>query len=136
MRFTPDNVTHLAPNEIFVFGSNEAGIHGAGAARLAFKKFGAVWGVGVGHEGQTYAIPTKDFNIKSLDIAIIEKYVNKFIKDAISMPEFTFLVTKIGCGLAGFSVSQIAPMFKDIPKNVILPEDFFTELSVININNL
>jgi hypothetical protein len=72
MRFTPNNISHLEDNEVFVFGSNEAGIHGAGAARLAFEKFGAVWKIGVGHEGKTYAIPTKDYVIKTLDLIEIK----------------------------------------------------------------
>jgi len=124
MRFTPDKVSHLEDGEIFVFGSNESGIHGAGAAKLAFDKFGAIWGVGVGHEGKTYAIPTKDFNIKTLDLVEIQDYVKEFLEYADKNPDFTFLVTKIGCGLASYQEIDIAPLFKGYPLNVILPKRF------------
>jgi hypothetical protein len=125
MRFTPNNITDLAPNEIFVFGSNEAGIHGAGAAKLAFKKFGAVWKIGVGHQGRSYAIPTKDYNIKTLDLVEINDYVTEFLEYAKNNTDFTFLVTEIGCGLAGYKPSDISPMFSDKTENVIIPEKFY-----------
>jgi hypothetical protein len=126
MRFTPNNISHLEDNEVFVFGSNEAGIHGAGAARLAFEKFGAVWKIGVGHEGKTYAIPTKDYVIKTLDLIEIKDYVNEFLIYAEKNPDFTFLVTKIGCGLASYKEEDIAPLFKKAinKDNVILPKEF------------
>ena len=124
MRYTPNNINHLEANEIFVFGSNESGIHGAGAARLAFEKFGAVWKIGVGHEGRTYAIPTKDYDIKTLDLIEIKDYVNEFLMYAEKNPDFTFLVTKIGCGLASYKEEDIAPLFKGYPLNVVLPEKF------------
>jgi len=124
MRFTPEKITHLENGEIFVFGSNEAGIHGAGAAKLAFDKFGAVWGVGVGHEGKTYAIPTKDRNIKTMYLDVIYSYVKSFLKYAEENPNFTFLVTEIGCGLAGYNPKDIAPMFRFYPLNVVLPKRF------------
>lgn len=123
-RYTPEDIKFLAPNEIFVFGSNLAGIHGAGAARLAFDKFGAVWGVGIGHEGRSYALPTKDKNIETLTLQNIRSYVSDFLEYAEDHPEFTFLVTKIGCGLAGWRVQDIAPMFNNASSNVILPKDF------------
>ena len=125
MRFTPDNITSLKPYEIFVFGSNEAGIHGAGAARVANKLFGAKIGVGVGRTGQTYAIPTKDHSIRTLDLDSIKKYVDEFIEEAHNFPYLTFLVTQIGCGLAGHSPKDIAPMFSNVPSNVIIPEEFY-----------
>jgi len=124
MRYTPSNIDHLEDGEIFVFGSNESGIHGAGAAKLAFDKFGAVWKVGVGHEGKTYAIPTKDYVIKTLDLEEINDYVKEFLIYAEKNPDFTFLVTKIGCGLASYKEVDIAPMFRGYPLNVILPESF------------
>jgi hypothetical protein len=124
MRYTPSNIDHLEDGEIFVFGSNESGIHGAGAAKLAFDKFGAVWKVGVGHEGKTYAIPTKDYVIKTLDLEEINDYVKEFLIYAEKNPDFTFLVTEIGCGLAGYTPKDIAPMFRGYPLNVILPESF------------
>lgn len=124
MRYTPENISHLENKEIFVFGSNQAGIHGAGAAKLAFDKFGAVWLKGVGHEGKTYAIPTKDYGIKTLSLDKIGEYVKEFMEYADKNPDFTFLVTEIGCGLAGYTPKEIAPLFKGYPLNVVLPKNF------------
>jgi hypothetical protein len=121
---TSNNISDLKPNEIFVFGSNEAGIHGAGAARLAYEKFGAVWGKGFGLYGQTYAIPTKDKRIETLPLQRIKQYVDTFLFFAKVNPQYTFLVTKIGCGLAGYKPEQIGPFFKNNPPNVILPKEF------------
>lgn len=120
-RFTPERITHLAGNEIFVFGSNLAGFHGSGAARLAYNCFGAVWGQGVGLQGRSYAIPTMHGGVET-----IKPYVDGFIEFAKRHPEFTFLVTKIGCGIAGFSDIDIAPLFAASIKveNVILPKSF------------
>ena len=103
---TPDYITRLEPNEIFVFGSNLAGFHGGGAARIAYEQFGAEWGVGVGRTGQCYAIPTMQGGVET-----IRPYVNEFIRYAEQHPELTFLVTRIGCGIAGFTDEQIAPLF-------------------------
>lgn len=118
-------IKNLKENEIFVFGSNEAGRHGAGAAKTALK-WGAKYGVGVGHRGSTYAIPTKDRQIKTLSLDIIQKYVNAFIKYAEMSPEKIFLVTEIGCGLAGYNPCDIAPLFKNANniENIILPKSF------------
>jgi hypothetical protein len=124
MRYTPSNIDHLENEEIFVFGSNEAGIHGAGAAKLAFDKFGAVWGIGVGHQGKTYAIPTKDYKIKTLDLVEIQDYVKEFLVYADNNSDYTFLLTEIGCGLAGYTPKEIAPMFRGYPLNVVLPKSF------------
>jgi hypothetical protein len=121
---TPENIATLAPNEIFVFGSNLAGIHGAGAARVAVEKFGAVYGHGEGPQGRCWAIPTKDRNIKTLPLDRIAGFVARFLEAARKTPELTFLVTKIGCGLAGYEPRDIAPMFRDAPANVILPIEF------------
>jgi hypothetical protein len=123
-RFTPNSLYELNENEIFVFGSNEAGIHGAGAAKLAYLKFGATYGVGYGLMGQSFAIPTKNKKIKTLPLDTIEKYIIMFLEEAKTMPDLTFLVTKIGCGLAGYKENQIKPFFKNIPDNVILPKGF------------
>lgn len=120
-RYTPEMITRLVGNEIFVFGSNLAGLHGGGAARLAYNRFGAVWGQGVGLQGQCYAIPTMHGGVEA-----IKPYVEDFIEFAFSHPEYTFLVTKIGCGIAAFTVYEIAPLFTraiDL-ENVILPEEF------------
>lgn len=120
-RFTPERISELAENEIFVFGSNLAGAHGGGAARLAYRKFGAVWGKGVGLHGRTYAIPTMQGGVKT-----IKPYVDEFIRFAIERPWLTFLVTRIGCGIAGFQDRDIAPLFKAAinVENIILPKGF------------
>ena len=124
MKYTPENITELKPNEVFVFGSNLAGIHGAGAARFAHKVFGAEFGVGIGMTGKCYALPTKDRDIWTLPLNRIEEYVIDFLDYAKENLDKTFLVTQIGCGLAGFAPEDIAPMFKVHPKNVILPKEF------------
>ena len=119
--FTPEWITDLKPNEIFVFGSNLAGMHGGGAARVAMNRFGAIWGQGVGLQGQSYAIPTMQGGVDT-----IRPYVDEFIGFAKAHPEYTFLVTPIGCGIAGFTHESIAPLFSpalDIP-NILLPESF------------
>lgn len=118
-RTTPDFITSLEPNEIFVFGSNLAGMHGGGAAYLAYRKFGAIMGQGVGLQGQSYGIPTMQGGPET-----IRPYVDEFIQFAQNHPELTFLVTRIGCGIAGFRDSDIAPLFAaahDVP-NIVLPE--------------
>lgn len=116
-------ITKLQKDEVFVFGSNLAGRHGKGAALQAVK-WGAKYGQGQGRHGATYAIPTKDRNIKTLPLSFIAIHVTAFLKYAALHPELRFLVTEIGCGLAGYSSSQIAPMFIGAPSNVILPEAF------------
>ena len=121
--FTPDRISELKENEIFVFGSNLAGFHGGGAARVAYKKFGAVWGQGVGLQGQSYAIPTMQGGTET-----IKPYVDEFIEFAKAHPEYKVLVTLIGCGIAGFLPSDIAPLFKDAMdvENIILPRGFIS----------
>lgn len=111
-------INTLRPEEIFVFGSNEAGIHGSGAAKLARDKFHAVLGEGDGFTGWCYGIPTKDRNIETLPLTKIQFYVNNFINTAMDS-SYTFLVTQIGCGLAGYTPANIAPLFKDAPSNCI-----------------
>ena len=120
-RFTPDFIQRLNPNEIFVFGSNLGGIHGGGAARIAAQKFGAVFGQGVGLQGQSYAIPTMQGGPET-----IAPYVDEFIDFAKENPEMTFFVTRIGCGIAGFKDAEIAPLFKNAlgVDNIILPRVF------------
>ena len=123
--FTPSMITRLNENEIFVFGSNLAGAHGGGAARIAYERFGAVWGEGVGLHGQTYAIPTMQGGVET-----IKPYVDEFISFAREHGEYTFLVTRIGCGIAGFRDEEIAPLFAkalDI-ENIILPRQFVNSL--------
>lgn len=109
-------------NSIFVFGSNLAGRHGAGAALFARKKHGAIYGQGEGRQGNSYAIPTKASPYVRLSLSGIEWYVNRFIQYAIDHPEETFEVTKIGCGLAGYKEENIVPMFANAPENCILPD--------------
>lgn len=103
--------------EIFVFGSNLAGIHGAGAAYAALGYYGAKMYKGTGLSGQSFAIPTKDERIVTLPLGIIEEYVNEFHIYVKSNPNMEFFITRVGCGLAGYSDEQIAPMFKDFPDN-------------------
>jgi hypothetical protein len=117
-------ITKLKDNEIFVFGSNLSGIHGAGAAREAMLNYEAQWGVGVGFTGKTYAIPTKDEEIFTLELEEIQPYVRAFKAAANMLPKTTFLVTKIGCGLAGYTDADIAPMFQDSPLNCVFHEDW------------
>lgn len=130
LKFTPENIRHLESNQIFVYGANEAGIHGAGAAKLALK-WGAKMGW-IGLQGQTYGIPTKDWNIRTLPLDKIQIYVNDFLSVAFSHTEYEFLVSKIGCGLAGYQVKDIAPLFSTVKtgvfQNVILPEEFYKHI--------
>ena len=124
--FTPEWITDLKDNEVFVFGSNLDGFHGGGAARVAHQRFGAVWGQGVGLQGQSYAIPTMQGGVET-----IKPYVDEFIEFAKGHPELTFLVTPIGCGIAGFTTDEIAPLFLpalDID-NILLPKPFVTALN-------
>lgn len=125
-RVSEGKIYQLYDNEIFVFGSNEAGIHGAGAAHQAYFMFGAEYGKGEGLYGQSYAIPTKDYNIGKLPLHRICDYVHKFIDFAHQNVQYDFLVTEIGCGLAGNKVEDIAPMFKPALEleNVFLPRRF------------
>ncbi|MDZ5448926.1 A1S_2505 family phage non-structural protein [Labrys sedimenti] len=110
--------------EIFVFGSNLRGAHGKGAALHARQHHGAIYGQGEGLQGNSYAIPTKDEWIRSLNLYQIELGVVRFKDFATSYPELTFRLTPIGCGLAGYKPEQIAPMFKGAPSNVIIPDEF------------
>ena len=124
-RITPEHISSLGQNEIFVFGSNLQGMHGGGAARIAVQQFGAIMGQGVGLQGQSYAIPTMQGGVNT-----IAPYVDEFIAFAKQHPELTFMVTRIGCGIAGFTPRQIAPLFTgavDAP-NIHLPQDFWVEL--------
>ena len=110
--------------DIFVFGSNLSGRHGKGAALFAKKYHGAVYGQGVGLQGNSYAIPTKDNKIKTLPLAEIKKYVDIFIQFAQDNPDLRFILTNFGCGLAGYKNYEIAWMLKDVPPNVILTKEF------------
>ena len=117
--FTPERITELKENEVFVFGSNLRGMHGGGAAYVAYRKFGAIMGQGVGLQGQSYAIPTMQGGVET-----IRPYVDEFMAFAKEHPELTFLVTRIGCGIAGFDDDEISPLFEQAHNidNIILPE--------------
>lgn len=111
---------------IFVFGSNLAGRHGKGAALYAYQHYGAKYGVGVGRTGNSYAIPTKDKQLHTLPLHSINEYVNQFLDYARTHPLLTFRVTRIGCGLAGYSDEKISPMFKNAPENCNLPDGWYS----------
>ncbi len=117
---------------IFVFGSNLAGRHGKGAALFARQKYGAIYGQGEGIQGCSYGIPTKDENLRSLSLARVVCGVNVFKQFAVENHHLTFILTPIGCGLAGFTVEQIAPLFDDAPENVVLPVEFKRVLELTN----
>lgn len=125
-RVTPDNITELKADEIFVFGSNAQGMHSSGASELAMKKFGAIWGQGEGAQGRCYAIPTTE------GPGYMAEAVSRFAAYAGKHPEQRFLVTRVGCGFAGYSAGQVAPMFKACIKleNVSLPADFWQALGL------
>ena len=128
-RFSPERIESLRADEIFVSGSNRQGWHCGGAAAYARQRFGAVWGEGIGRTGQCYAIPTMDGSVEK-----IRPYVEEFIVYAEAHPELTFLVTEIGCGIAGYTVTQIAPLFSaalDLP-NVLLSQRFVEYLQQAN----
>ena len=124
-RVTPNRINSLGRNEIFVFGSNLQGMHAGGAARAAVERFGAIMGQGVGLQGQSYAIPTMQGGVNT-----IKPYVDEFIRFADCHPEMTFLVTRIGCGIAGFTDAEIAPLFAGAVnmENIHLPQKFWEEL--------
>ncbi|MDD2191535.1 MAG: hypothetical protein PHO12_03205 [Bacteroidales bacterium] len=136
--YTPENIKKLKENEVFVFGSNESGIHAGGAARIAFEDFGAVWGVGYGLEGQTFALPTKDKEIITLPLPKVKTYLKDFIQFVYHNPQLKFYLTKIGCGLAGFTIEEIKTILWEVieefetkdpirytfPNNLIIPKEF------------
>ncbi|WP_259327119.1 A1S_2505 family phage non-structural protein [Leyella stercorea] len=124
-RVTPSWIDDLQENQVFVFGGNLAGMHGGGAARIARLRFGAVMGNGVGMQGRSYAIPTMQGGTET-----IRPYVNDFIAYAKKHPELTFLVTPIGCGIAGFEPEDIAPLFEEASnvENIWLPKSFWKVL--------
>lgn len=133
-RTTPDNIENLHEGQIFVFGSNEGGKHGAGAAKTALT-WGAKWGQAQGLQGRTYGIPTKDSSIRrTLSVNEIKPYVDNFIQFAKENPEMVFLVTEIGCGLAGMKPKEIAPLFVEAIdiNNIHLPARFWHKLKKEN----
>ena len=121
-RISPDRISELKDKEIFVFGSNLEGSHGGGAAAIAEKKFGAIWGQGVGMQGQSYGIPTMHGGVTE-----IKPYVDEFIEFTKVHPNTDFFVTRIGCGIAGFTEKEIAPLFAEAAnvENIYLPDTFW-----------
>ena len=121
-RISPEFINKLENNEIFVFGSNLKGMHGGGAAHIAYDKVGAIWVQGVCLQGQSYGIPTMHGGTDA-----IKPYVDEFIDFAKQHLELKFLVTIIGCGSAGFSDEEMAPLFKDAIEieNIYLPKSFY-----------
>jgi hypothetical protein len=115
-------IESLEPHQVFVFGSNASGQHGGGAARTAHERFGAVWGQGHGLHGQSYAIDTMS------GLTVIAHEVATFLAFAAEHPELELLVTEIGCGIAGYTPEQIAPLFREAPSNVVLPARFLAVL--------
>lgn len=120
MKFHKDG-TQPANDEVFVFGSNLAGIHGAGAAKAAVQ-YGARHGHGIGIMGRSYAIPTKDHDLKTMPIDTIKPYIERFKKVTFQYPQVKFFVTRVGCGLAGYKDAQIAPLFKGCGPNCNFPD--------------
>lgn len=118
MDTTPHRIDSLRPDEVLVFGSNASGQHGGGAARTAVDRFGAVWGEGHGHHGQTYAIDT----MSGLEVLASEASI--FIEYATRHPELRFLLTPVGCGIAGYTPAEVAPLFTGAPQNVTIPASF------------
>lgn len=117
-------ITHLEPHEVFVFGSNLAGIHAGGAARQAHDSFGAEYRVGEGLTGQCYAFPTLDQDFKQMSPVQLALGREVFYRCAISHPDLTFLMTAVGTGIAGYSEETMKKLFKNVPSNVVLPEEW------------
>ena len=134
--YTPEKITHLDEDEIFVFGSNLNGEHIGGAARVAYENFGALWGVGEGMTGRTYALPTLDKNMECVSSGALYESFKRFIEVVKNNPQFTFYLTKVGCGIAGWNLEEIRKIFWDslgesnvFPHNLIIPYDFYYERS-------
>ena len=127
MNVASDNIKELKPDEIFVFGSNTEGGHGAGAALFALEHFGAIFRQAVGRQGQSYGIPTKNGYFETLPIDEIKGYVDQFYQYAKENPTLKFLVTEIGCGRARYKPDKIAVLFEEASKldNVYLPSSFW-----------
>lgn len=127
---TPEFITELQPDEIFVFGSNENGYHAGGAARIAHEKFGAVWGVASGRTGQSYAIPTLDRDMEKVEPEMLEIHLEDFIEYVRKYPTLKFYLTKIGCGIAGWDIEEVKNILwkvlenRNLPKNLIIPREF------------
>lgn len=128
--FTPEDIKELKENEVFVFGSNEGGYHGKGAALFAKEKLNYPLYKSEGLVGKAYGLPTMNHKIQKLPLNIIQVYVKNFLVTAKNNPEKTFYLTKVGCGLAGWTVDDIAPLFEGVLEleNVVIPEEFYNIL--------
>jgi hypothetical protein len=118
---TPDNIVTLAPNQVFVFGSNLAGKHGGGAAALAERQFGAKWGVGEGITGACYAFPTLGYSYEPLTPDKLREARDRFYREARFYSDKTFLLTKVGCGIAGYPEQEMRRLFRRSPRNIVKP---------------
>ena len=135
-RYTPENIEHLQPNQVFVFGSNKAGFHIGGAAKIALDKFGAEYGNGEGLQGQSYALPTLDENLQKLDKDELVKRFQRFLEIVLVNPKLDFFLTKVGCGIAGYSIEEVKEIFWRVlkkvepsrkgirPRNLYIPKEF------------
>lgn len=125
MRITPENITNISNNIRVLVGTNESGLHGGGIARYAEENWGLQYKVGFGPSGLCFGLPTKDWKIKTLPLNIINNYVERYI-NWCQVTDYQHFVTKIGCGLAGYTIPEIAPMFKSCIEyeNMWLPQDF------------
>lgn len=133
-KYTPEFILALQPDEYFVFGSNLNGNHAGGAARIAAEKFGAKWGVGEGMTGRCYALPTLDENMQKVTPTALRRSFEKLWRVALDNPEKVFLVTKVGCGIAGWGIEEVKNILwasvgsiGDLPSNVVLPKEFCRE---------
>ena len=132
-KFTPERIDELKPDEIFVFGSNMNGAHMGGAARIAYENFEATWGESEGLTGRSYAIPTLDENMEKVSESALEASIDKFIDFVLNNQQLTFYLTKIGCGIAGWSVDEVAKTFATalasflvpLPDNIVWPREFY-----------
>lgn len=130
MEYTPEHITELQPDEIFVFGSNENGAHMGGAAKIAYDHFGAVWGQAVGHFGQSYAIPTLDRDMQRVEPEELYIHLKDFLQYVQKRLNLKFYLTKIGCGIAGWNVEDVKNIFwevlgsEPIPENLFIPKEF------------
>lgn len=140
-RFTPEYIEDLHPNEVFVFGSNANGNHYGGAANLAYQRFGAVWGVGEGLRGNSYALPTLNRSMERVSLGALKQAFKHLFQEIDLNPELCFLLTKVGCGIAGYTVKEVARAFWEsvnsfyngrwttyvgsLPEGLIIPEEFY-----------
>lgn len=134
-RYTPEAIDNLCPGEVFVFGSNRNGDHCGGAAHVAHERFGAKWGVGEGLMGRSYALPTLDESMGRVSVADLEESFRKLFACAAEHPDLTFLLTKVGCGIAGWGVTEVGDALWRAAKgyyadgaprlrNIVLPREF------------